>query len=225
MSPIRLIVLLLCVALAATAVGAFGAWWLTSNYTARVPLRDQSLQATLPQDLPLRVEVLRAGGDAGVPVRLKETLRLHVDFDAQVPLQFEVRYRGEIPIKTRLPLNTEVKTRVLGIPMTLPIQGSIPLDLQLPVDLRIPIRQPVRLKFSAPLTARVDQVVHIPLRAELETRAHFTDATIPITVREAELELPLNQLSLTGPAPIGSGRWTFGPLAPAVDPPPEPAGE
>lgn len=219
----RLLAPALLVIFFAAAAGAAGAYWMLARYTAHVPLRDQSLEAILPPDLPVRVEVLSAQGAAGaegsddaqgVPVRLHETLHLNADFDAEVPLRMTVHYRGEIPVKAQVPVNTQIQTRVLGIAMTLPIQGAIPLDLKLPVDLVIPVNQAVRLKFSAPVTARVDQVVHIPLRAELDTRIRFTDATIPIRVRRAELELPLKRLSLSGPALVGGGLWTFGPLAP-----------
>jgi hypothetical protein len=206
--------------LGAAAAGAAIACFVLVNYSARVPLRAQSLQAQMPTDLPVQVEVIQAGGldgdgGEGVPVRLKETLQLQAEFDAMVPLAMNVQYRGTIPVKADVPVRTEVKTRVLGIPMTLPIEATFPLDLTLPINLEIPVKQAVRVKFSGPVSARVDQVVRIPLRAQLETRIRFTDAMIPITVRQADLEVPLSALSLSGPALLGDGTWTFGPVADA----------
>lgn len=204
----------MCAAIAGAAMTGF----VLVNYSARLPLRNQSLHAQMPPDLPVRVEVLGAqgvddsGSDEGVPVRLNETLQLQASFDAQVPLAMNVRYQGSIPVKANVPVNTEVTTRILGIPMTLPIEGTIPLDLSLPVDLDIPVKQTVRVKFSGPVSARIDQVVRIPLRAQLDTRIRFTDATIPITLRAADLEVPLGSLSLTGPTLLGAGTWTLGPV-------------
>jgi hypothetical protein len=215
-----IISLLLLTAVIAAAVGALIATLVVSGFTAHVPLLDQRLNIVMPPDLPVQVEVLQAGApgappdaSTGVPVRLNETLKLNVDFDTMVPLRMNVRYRGSIPVKTDIPINTQVRTRVLGVTMTLPIEGSIPLNLSLPVDLNIPIDQLVRLKFSAPLSGRINQIVHIPLRASLEARIRFADPLIPITVRQTELALPLRDLWLSGPTPLGGTPWKLGPMA------------
>lgn len=211
----RVLGLVLLVMALALLSGAGGAWWVLHNGMAVVPLHDQALQAQLPADLPVSVSVLQGRGPGadddsrGIPVRLNETLKLNVDFDTEVPLSLTVRYQGTIPVNTMVPIDTTMDTRVLGIPMTLPINGEIPLDLDLPVDLTIPISQPVRLAFTAPITARVDQVVHIPLQAELETRIHFGDTPLPLRLQHSVLALPLDRLWLTGKA---ADDWRLGPL-------------
>lgn len=225
-SPItrrQFFVWLILLSLSALLAGAGMTYWLLAHYTAHLPLQNQTLNVAMPPDLPVRVDVINAGAadvatdpapsESGIPVRLNETLNLKVSFDSMVPLRMEVRYHGEIPVKTTVPLNTTVSTRVLGVPLNLPVQGEIPLELKLPVDLKIPIDQPVRLRFTAPLSAQIDQVVHIPLRARLDARIQFADPIIPITVREAELGLPLNALSLSGPPLFGDAIVTLGPIA------------
>ena len=214
MRVLQVVGLILLVAVVGLSAGAAGAWWVLHNATAMVPLDGQALQAQLPADLPVRVSVLEGQGldghgGRGVPVRLNESLSLDVHFDTEVPLALTVRYQGTIPVNTEVPVNTTMDTRVLGVPMTLPISGRIPLNLDLPVDLEIPISQPVRLAFSAPITADVDQIIHIPLQAELDTRIHFGDTPLPLTVQQSTLALPLNQVWLRGRA---DDSWQLGPL-------------
>ncbi len=215
MRSIQILGLIVLVALVGATAGAAGAWWVLHNATAMVPLDGQALQARLPATLPVTVSVLDGQGlDAtgdrnGIPVRLHERLSLDVHFDTQVPLALTVRYQGTIPVNTEVPVNTTMDTRVLGVPMTLPISGRIPLDLDLPVDLEIPISQPVRLAFTAPITADVDQIIHIPLQAELDTRIHFGDTPLPLTVQDSTLALPLDRVWFRGQ---GQDPWQVGPL-------------
>lgn len=196
MSRTSLLILLLLLS-AALAIGG----WL-GRASVRVPMDGQELRVRIPGTLPVQVEVLDARGleaavDArGIPVRLAETLKLRIDLDTEVPLALTVRYRGQIPVRAQVPVDTTMQTRVLGVPMSLPVKGTIPLDLDLPVDLAIPIEQPVRLKFSAPITARVDQTVHIPLKAELDARIRFGEDPIGLTVADSAFALPLRAIGL-----------------------------
>lgn len=198
----RIIAFLFLMTLFSALAGAAAAIYLIRHLTAHVPLHDQPLKIVMPDSL--RVQVRLAAGDSpegvapGVSVRLNEELKLEVAFDTLVPLKLNVRYRGEIPVRANIPIKTNVTTRVLGVEMTLPIEGSIPLDLSLPVDLNIPIDQQVRLKFTAPVTARIDQDLHIPLGASLDARVQFEDPRIPVMVEDSELALPLRDLRLSG---------------------------
>lgn len=196
------------------AAGAGGAWWLLAHGIVHVPLHDQPMAVRLPDNLPVQVEVLQVraadgGLSSGLPVRLNETLHLDVELDTEVPLELIVRYQGEIPVQTAVPVDTTMQTKVFGAPLELPVKGSIPLDLNLPVDLTIPIRQPVRLKFSAPITAHVDQTVNIPLSGTLDTRVRFDGTPISLHVSDSELALPLDRVWLSE----GDGGWRIGPLA------------
>ncbi len=197
----RVVALLVLLTVLAAAAGAIAATFVVSRFTAYVPLDDQQLKIVMPDQLPVQVELLADSTDAqpGVPVRLNERLKLEVAFDTMVPLKLTVNYRGAIPVRADIPINTTVRTRVLGVEMELPIEGSIPLDLSLPVDLAIPIDQSVRLKFTAPVTAQIDQLVHIPLRATLDAKVRFDDPRIPVTVEDTQLALPLRDLRLGGP--------------------------
>ena len=191
----RLIVPLLAAAALASA------WWL-GRASIHVPLDGQQMRVRIPDTLPVRVEVLDARGlkarlDArGIPVRLNEQLNLNVKFDTDVPLKLTVRYQGQIPVQAEVPVDTTMETRLLGVSMRLPVKGRIPLDLSLPIDLTIPIEQPVRMKFSAPITAHIDQTVHIPLKAELDARIRFGEAPIALTVENSEFVLPLSAIDL-----------------------------
>lgn len=199
---------LLLAVLVGIAVGiALGSAWVMERASVQVPLHGQQMQARITDTLPVHVEVLDArgmsakGDKRGIPVRLNETLRLDVDFDTEVPLALTVRYRGQIPVQAQVPVDTVMDTRVMGIAMSLPVKGNIPLDLSIPIDLTIPIEQAVRLKFTAPITARVDQTVHIPLKAELDARIRFGDVPIALRVEDSALDLPLRNLRVLGLLP------------------------
>lgn len=177
--------------------------WMLGRASVRVPLDGQRLQVRLPDTLPVQVDVIDAralsAGDAknrGVPVHLDETLRLDIAVDPEVPLALTVRYQGQIPVRTQVAVDTTMETRVLGLPMQLPVKGTIPLELDLPVDLTIPIRQPVRLQFEAPVTARLDQTVHIPFKAGLDAHIRFGDAPIALTIADGEFHLPVKAIGL-----------------------------
>lgn len=210
----RALVPLLLLGLLLMAAGAGGAWWVLSNGIAHVPLHDQSMAVRLPDGLPVRVEVLQAASAGGMPVRLNETLKLNIELDTEVPLELTVHYQGEIPVRAEVPVDTDIQTQVFGMPMELPIQGTIPLNLNLPVDLTIPIRQPVRLQFSAPITAHVDQIVNIPLSGILDARLRFEEERlIPLRIDDSELALPLDRVWLSGRDPD----WRVGPLTADTD--------
>lgn len=221
-----LILLVLAVCLAA---GAGGAYWVLARYSVHVPLHEQALQVSMPDDLPVSVEVVGAGDigaavadERGVPVRLDEYLDVNVMVDTEVPVNTEVHYRGSLPVKARIPVDTQMKTQLMGMDVMVPVQGTIPVDLALPVDLRIPINQAVKFKFTAPVRARVNQTVYIPVRAKLAARIRFDDPSLQIMVRQAQLALPLDQIWLTGPSPFGRGERALGPLSADTAPVPTP---
>lgn len=179
-------------------------WWAWQNLAARVVLREQEVRVRLPRELAVQAEVSRAVSvrvDQTLPVRvpvrqaltipLKDEIPIQVSIDTVLPLHLDVPVRQVIRIDQAVQLDTKVQTRVLGIPLTLPVRGLIPVQADVPVDLVIPVRQDLPVALVAPATVRIKE----PLRTRIDT---VIDTTVPV---HAALSVPVL-------APV-SARLTF----------------
>jgi hypothetical protein len=215
-----LLVLLFLVVLSAAA-GAGAAWWVMLRFTLHLPLQPQQVEVRLPEDLPVQVEVAPQDPDSAAdvpmqsfPVRVNDTFRTVVRVDTRVPVRMRVPFRGEVPVNLDLPINTRVKTRVLGLPLEVPVEGVIPLRFSLPVDMVIPIDQVIPMKFDLPVRTHIDQTVRVQVQTRQTARIHLHDPTLAVTLQAGEIAVPLSWLSLVGP---GNGEPTR--LGPLVQPP------
>lgn len=187
-----------------SALGAAATWWVLSHYSVQVPIIGQPLSISLPDELPVKVDILEPKpGEppmqelGKLPLRLEDTLKVNIKLDTTIPLQMVVPLQTNIPIKGVVPLDTWISTRVLGIPMRLPVSGKVPLDFKLPLNLRIPIDQPVRIKFTAPIDVHVNDTIEVPMRAGQAMRIRFETDTLPITIKSGEFTVPLSDVDLT----------------------------
>lgn len=206
------------------AAGAGAAYWVMQRYALHMPLRTQTLSVRLPAELPVEVEILPQAPEATAddpgqtfPVRVNDTFSTTVRVNTRFPLKMNVPFRGEIPVDLDLPVSTTIRTRVLGVPLELPVEGEIPLHFRLPVDLVIPIDQTLPMKFDLPVSTRIDQTVNVEVRAQQHARIRLRDAPLPVTVLSGEVAVPLSWLSLVGPDEDA----VFGRLGPLRHPEPE----
>jgi len=115
-----------------------------------------------------------------------------------------------------------VRTKVMGIPMTLPIQGDIPVKADVPVDMVIPIRHQLPLalltqatvKLEAPLRADIDTVIEtqvpfkqtlsLPLSAPVGAMLRFPDQHVKAGLNLMTLTVPFQSVRIlpraAGPA-------------------------
>jgi hypothetical protein len=213
-----LLLTLLLLVLLSAAAGAAAAYWVILRYTLHLPLQAQQVKVVLPDQLPVAVEVMppEAVAEAGAstqefPVRVDDTFRTVVRVDTRFPVRMSVPFRGEVPVDLTLPVNTKVRTRVLGVPLQVPVEGEIPLHFKLPVDLMIPIDQVLPLKFDLPVSTRIDQTVRVRVQTRQLARIRLHDPNLPVTLQSGEIAVPLAWLSLVGP---GNGEpERLGPLA------------
>ncbi len=212
------------------ASGAGLHWISDADLQIGTTLHSVTAQVELPPKLPVSVEILHPAVvhlqttldtevpiDMNVPVRLNDTLQLRVRLEQKVPIRTVVRYSGPVQIDTRL------TTRVFGIPMTFPVQGSFPVSLDIPLDqdVAVAVDAPVTavidqvlsvpLKFALPIRIPIDQAMSIPFDAPLDARITTRSATIDTHLRDAVLSVPLHSVSVRTRAETARG-------APAVSP-------
>ena len=114
----------------------------------------------------------------------------------------------------RSELDTQVQTKVLGIAMTLPIQGKVPVKASVPIDLNIPIQHdlPVALvrtaqvTMQAPLRTHIDTVIEtqvpirqalaVPLMAPVSAKLTFPQPTVQAGLDLMDLTIPFRSVTL-----------------------------
>ena len=174
--------------------GALVAWWVFHNIDLRLVLANQPATVTIPEPVTVSAKVLndldividdkihtKVPVNQTVSVPVNDTLNLTADFDATVPIRMTVPVHDTIPIDQSLDLDTVIKAEFLGDIHDLHIRGKVPVKASVPVNLTIPVDKQVRLKFSAPVAARIKQNLTVPLNMTI-------DADIPI---HSEMKVPV----------------------------------
>lgn len=178
------------------AAAASAAWWAWHNLAAQVVLKEQQADILLPKELAVKAAVTQkvkiSLDNQTLPVRvpihqelsipLDEVIPIKVSLDTVVPVNIDVPVKHVLKVDQVVDLDTHVKTRILGIPLTLPIQGKIPVKADVPVDLVIPIRKDLPLVLVTPVTVRFSEPLHTTLDTVIETRLPLHGAMdIPLT--------------------------------------------
>ena len=189
LTAFALIVLMSALALAA-------GWWAWHHLAAHVVLREQQALVRLPDTLAVRAEITRQVAvrvDQTLPVRvpiqqdlvipIKDAIPVQVSIDTVVPLRLDVPVRQTIHLDQAIDIDTQVRTRVLGVSLSVPIQGRIPVKADVPVDMVIPVKQDVPIALTTSALVRVTE----PLRTRIDTVVH---AQVPI---HASLRLPVTE--------------------------------
>lgn len=105
-------------------------------------------------------------------------------------------------------IDTHVRTRVLGIGLTLPIQGRVPVKADVPVDLLIPVHKdlPIALTTTAqvritePLRTRIDTVIQTQVPLHEALRLPVTEPVqARLTFPQQQVQAGLDLMDLTVP--------------------------
>jgi len=216
-----------------TAIAAGGAYWAWQHLTAHVVLRDQVAQIRMPSELAVRASVsnqvqVRLDQTLKIKVPVHETLSipiteaipLTVSVETSVPINFDVPIEHTLHLDQVIDLDTKVKTRILGFPVTLPIQGKVPLKADVPISLVVPVRKqipvslntPALIRLVEPLSARIDTVLDtqvpiresfaLPVTAPVNATLSFPSQTVQAGLAHMDLQLPLQAVVLS-PSPRG----------------------
>lgn len=220
----------------AAGFGALAAWWILTRVDLSLPLENQPLQVIIPQDLTGKATVqgrldlrlaetirTRVPVNQRVQIPLKDRLDIVAIFDGEIPLRMNVRLKDEIPLSQVIDLDTTIEAFLpeLGATLKIPLRGKAPIQTVVPVDLVIPVDQRVRLTFTSPVTAFIDQRLDVPLVTVIDADVPIdTDLAVPVlndlearvrlpvtpsraVITEGELTLPLRtlRLGLTEAAP------------------------
>ena len=211
--------------MALTLVLAAAGWWGWQHYAARVTLNDQTATIRLPSSLTVKADVrdlvdIRIDQDVHVQVPIKHEVNvpfeapiaLGVTVDTVVPIHMDVPVDQAVSIDQIVPLDTQVKTRILGFPVTVPIQGQVPIKLTIPVKLTVPIRQqlpislsvPASVRLLKPLPVKIDTVIRttvpiheslrVPVTAPIHAQLHFPTQDVEAGLSFIDMTLPLSDL-------------------------------
>lgn len=223
------LVWVLPVLLLAALAGGLVTAWVLSRVDLSLLLANQRLSVIIPQDLtgkasvkgPLDLrltETIRTQVPVNqrVEIPLKDELNLVVNFDGEIPLRMQVRLKDRIPLQQVIDLDTTIEAYLpeLGATLKIPLRGKAAIDTVVPVDLVIPVDQRIRLQFSSPVTARIDQRLSVPLVTvidaevpidadfavpvlnDLEARVRMPSTPSRAVIVEGALSLPLRSLQL-----------------------------
>lgn len=210
----------------AMAGGAVAGWWIQQHVDAHLVLENQPVTVRLPDSLPVAAEIpqgldvnLHGQIATTVPINqpievpINDTLHVQATFDHDVPIKMTVPVRQTIPVDQVVHVDSKVDVVVLGHTIKLPVKGDIPVKTQVPVSVDVPVDQSMRLRFTAPIEARLTQKLHVPLQTDIKTtialqgqlhvpveQAVQAKVTIPeqldATLTHADLKLPLQAVSL-----------------------------
>lgn len=222
------VALFFCLSLGCGALG----YWAWTHLMAQVQLQDQVAQVALPAELPVHATVTNK-----VQVKIDQVLPVHVpihqtlsipivdpipvtaDLDTTVPIDLQIPVDQSVRIDQEVDINTQVKTRLLGFPLTLPVEGKVPLKMDVPLKLIIPVHQQLPLKISLPASVRLTEPLQMRLDTVLNTQVPLRESlALPVTrpvdatltfpqrhidagLRALTLQLPLSAIRL---APIAA---------------------
>lgn len=161
-----------------------------------VALDRQPLMITIPEPIEVGARIpekLRIFLDhrvrAKVPINqeltfaLKDTLHVKATFDGEIPIRMNVTVDDVITIDQVVTIDSVVEAEFFGGKHWLPLRGKIPVKANVPVKLQIPVDQMLKVNFTAPVDAEIDQRLTVPLVTTL-------DAVIPLV---AELSVPVRK--------------------------------
>ncbi len=160
---------------------------ITENFRVDAAIHHQfpvRLDTKIPVNFPV---------SSVVQIPIRETFMIPLEKTFTVVLNTPLRLKDTIRVSTNLPLDIMVETKVLGIPMTIPVKGVIPLNLDLPVDQDINVLGEVLVNLKNPLPVEIDHVVEAPLDFMVEgimpldtTIQAPVEGTLDCTIRAQE---------------------------------------
>ena len=221
-----------------TALAGAAAWWAFGHMAARVVLRDQPADIRLPESLAVKAAVskaihvrvhqvlpVRVPIDQVLSIPMPDAIEVKVHLETSVPIALDIPVEHTLQVDQSFDLDTTVRTRVLGIPINLPIKGRIPLKAQVPIKLVVPVRQtlpvvldvPATVRLSEPLRARVQTVIEarIPIRESLQlpitepvnATLSFPQQRVQASLQRMDITLPFDAITL---APTAGWAHSFG---------------
>lgn len=218
------------IVLIGAAVGAVVAFELVlKRVQARLLVTDAPLTAYVDQSMPVSATVLNelkvtiddtvrtaVPVDTTLSVPVEEALDLVADFDALVPVSLVVPVNDVIPLEQEIDIDTVVEADLLGETFKLPMRGRFPVKANVPVKLLVPVEQELRLKFTAPIKARLKQNLIVPLNTTIEAdiplRTEMSvpvlnnvqievdiqkSPALPVTLNYSDLKMPLGTLGFS----------------------------
>ncbi|MEY4767350.1 MAG: hypothetical protein RI907_4023 [Pseudomonadota bacterium] len=142
---------------------------------------DQSVRATLDQDLLARVAV-----------------------HSVLPIDTTVAVRMLVPVQTTLQMKVKVRESLPAVDVALPVSFQVPVDWQVPVKAKVPVNMSLlvsgqlRHEMTVPLKASwvLHPVIDTQLKAAVQGQTTFalqTDALhLPVMIERARVRLPFN---------------------------------
>ncbi|NBD21449.1 hypothetical protein GTZ97_12315 [Aquabacterium fontiphilum] len=183
---------LLLVLMSASAAGIV--WWVWHNMAAQVVLHEQQALVRLPETLAVEAAVnqrVQVSVDTVLPVTvpvdqtltlpITQALPVRVSIDTAVPIAVDVPVRQSIRVDQVVEVDGQVATRVMGIPMTVPVKGRIPVKADVPIDVVIPVRHTVPVVLNTEATVRLREPLRAHVQAEIQTQVPIRESlSVPV---------------------------------------------
>ncbi|MDF1762234.1 MAG: hypothetical protein P1U57_02395 [Oleibacter sp.] len=212
------------VLIAAILAGGYAAYWVWSNISAHIPLREQQARIEIHHSFPVTVDILdplQVDIDtviaSSVPINqdltipLNEQIDVSIDFNGAVPVKMNVPVNETIHIDQKIAVNGEVSVKILGFWVDVPIKGKLPVKTDIPIRLNIPVDRLIDLSFSAPATVNINDDITVSLKtlitADIPIKANLSVPVLKplnanvtltektdITITEMDLDVPLKDL-------------------------------
>ncbi|MAR01054.1 MAG: hypothetical protein CMI00_15970 [Oceanospirillaceae bacterium] len=170
-------------------------FWLYKNTTAAIQDIHTEVLIRLPDRLPINATVqttlqvdVKKVFEVDVPIRdefqvqLAGTENVDVSFQANLPVNMDVRVQHVIPVRADIPVKGDVQARVFGFNKKVHIDGVIPVSLDIPVDITVPVRESIPVTYSGPVALTMSKPITIPVNTRITTQ-------VPI---DTQINVPLN---------------------------------
>ena len=137
---------------------------------------DTSLNVPFKKDVAVSLPLHKS---LDVPVKG----RFHIPLTEPVKCRLDkpVRIREKIPFRGTLPVDTRVQTRILGIPIEIPVKGNVPVDMAFPIDQEVHLNDAVMVRVPDPVDVNVNQNITLPVDLTVNTVIPINEVlTVPI---------------------------------------------
>ncbi len=134
---------------------------ITASVDSRFPVDielDHRFHFRLQKDIPLEIPIR-----ATLQVPVDETFSIPITDSFSVEMDSPLLIDEQIRVRSEVPLDMNVQTRIMGMDLSVPIQGAVPIDITFPLRQEVGIRRALTLRMTKPLPVRIRQVLEVPV--------------------------------------------------------------
>jgi hypothetical protein len=135
---------------------------ITASIDSRFPVNvafDHLFKFRLQKNIPLELPI-----QTTLQVPVDETFLIPIADSFAVEMDSPLFIDEQIRVHSEMPLDITVQTRILGMDLSVPIQGSVPIDITFPLQQQIGVKGALSLRVTEPLRVHIRQTLEVPVR-------------------------------------------------------------